>query len=136
MADLTVVAADVRPLPGAITARYTAGGSINVGDAVYLSGNKAVSQADGSAYATSVAIGVLVAIGAEAASSTIAASGDPVDVCLFGRCAGFTTSAGTLYFVDDDAGVIADAVGTKDCVVGVGEGSGVLIVRPWSIDVT
>ena len=136
MTDLTVVAADVRPLPRAVISRFTAGGSINVGDAVYISGNKAVSQADGSSFATSVAIGVLVAVGEEAASSTIAASGDPVDVCVFGRCAGFTTSAGTAYFVDDDAGVIADGVGTKDCVVGIGEGSGVLFVRPQQIDMS
>ena len=138
MADVTITAADVRPLPGAIVRRFTAGGSINAGEPVYVNAADAVSQADGSAVSTSFAIGVMVATGPSASSRTIAASGDPVDVALFGPVAGYSTNmaAGTVFYVDDDAGVIADAAGTKDTIIGIGLSTSVMLVHPQIIDLS
>jgi hypothetical protein len=139
MADVTITAADVRPLPGCIIRRFTAGGTIDVGSPVYVNDNDEVSAADGSAVDTAACIGVLVAVGgASPASREEAASGDPVDVVLFGPVAGYSTNmaAGTYFYVDDDAGVIADAAGTKSCIVGVGLSGSVLLVRPQVVDLS
>ena len=133
MADVTIVAADVRPLPGCVIRRFTAGGTIPVGAPVYLSANDTVSAADGSAVATAACIGVVVAVGgASPASRVSAASGDPVDVVLYGPVAGYSTNMvmGTYFYVDDDAGVIADAAGTKSTIIGIGLSASVLLVRP------
>ena len=61
MADVTIVAADVRPLEGCIIRRFTSGDTIGMGQPVYLSAADTVSLADGSAVTTSFAIGVAVA---------------------------------------------------------------------------
>lgn len=139
MADVTIVAADVRPLPGCIIRRFTAGGVIGVGEPVYLSAADTVARADGSAVATAACIGVMVAVGgANPASRTVAAQGDPVDVVLYGPVAGYSTNMafGKYFYVDDDAGVIADAPGTKDTIVGIGLSSEVLLVRPQVLDLS
>ncbi len=74
-------------------------------------------------------IGLVVA-GADGAVSF--AAGDWVDVVLFGPVEGFATNlaAGTRVYVDDDAGILADAVGTKVTLVGVGLNTTVLLVTP------
>lgn len=136
MTDLSVTAADVRPLSGCIIRRFTAGGTINVGSPVALSAAKTVVAADASNYATACAIGVLVATAPNAASTTAAASGEEVDVVLFGPVAGFTCTYATLYYVDDDAGVMADAAGSKDCIVGIGLDTETLLVHPQYIDMS
>lgn len=128
MADLTVTAAQVRPLQGAVVRRFTAGGTINVGSPVYLSAAGKVAAADGSAVATACAIGVLAAV-ADGASYTAAASGDTVDVVLSGPVGGYTCTYGTKYYVDDDAGVMADTAGTKSTIVGVGLDANTLLVN-------
>ena len=132
MADVTIVAADVRPLPGCVIRRFTAGGTIPVGAPVYVSTNDTVVATAGGAVATAACIGVLVAVGgASPASRVAAAAGDPVDVALFGPVAGYSTNmaAGTYFYVDNDAGVIADAAGTKSTIIGVGLSGSVLFVR-------
>lgn len=137
MADVTITAADVRPLPGCIIRRFVAGGTIPVGAPVYLSAADTVSAADGSAVATAAAIGVLVAV-MDPATAGQAASGEYCDVVLFGPVAGYSTNmaAGTYFYVDDDAGVIADADGTKGTIIGIGLSSSVLLVRPQVIDLS
>lgn len=134
MTDLVVTAADVRPLPGCIIRRFTAGGTVAVGSPVYLSDNAIVGAADGSTITTVWAIGVLVSTNPSAASQVSAASGDAVDVVLFGPVAGYTCVTNTLYYVDDDAGVIADAAGTKDCIIGIGLDTQTLLVHPQYVD--
>ena len=132
MADVTISAADIRPLPGCIIRRFTAGGVIGVGQPVYVSANDTVKAADGSAVATAACIGVLVAVGgASPASRIAAASGDPVDVVLFGPVAGYSTNmaAGAYFYVDDDEGVISTAAGTKSTIIGVGLSGSVMLVR-------
>lgn len=130
MTDLSPTAADVRPLNGAVVVRFAAGGTINVGAPVYLSAAGTVAAADGSAVATAAAIGILVATNPNAASQTAAASGDVCDVCVFGPVTGLGTVVyGTYYYVDDDAGIIADAAGTKSCIVGIGLDATTMLVR-------
>ena len=138
MADVTCTAADVRPLPGAITVRMEAAAAIDVGAPVYVSANGEVSEADGSGVATAAAIGVLVSVCDGAASSTAAADGDAVDVCIYGPVTGYSTNmaGGTYFYVDDDAGVIADASGTKGCIIGIGLNGTTLLVRPQVIDLS
>jgi hypothetical protein len=79
--------------------------------------------------ATNKCIGLVVANGSGAVSF---ASGDMVDVVLFGPVTGFATNlaADTLVHTDDDPGVLADAAGTKDTIVGIGLSTSVLLVRP------
>ena len=129
MADVTVVAADVRPLGGCIIRRFTAGEALTFGIPVYLSAANTVSKADGSAVATACCIGVVVA-GALGNSSV--ASGEECDVVVFGPVAGYSTNMafGSKFYVDDDAGIIADAAGTKSTIIGVGLSGAVLLVNP------
>lgn len=136
MADVTVVCADVRPLPGCIIRRFTAGGAIDVGMPVYLSAADTILPADGSAVATAACIGVLVAVAPGSASQTAAASGEACDVVLWGPVAGYSTNMayGAYFWVDDNGGIISTAAGTKDCVIGVGLSGSVLFVRPQPID--
>lgn len=134
MADLTVTAADVRPLPGCIIRRFTAGAAIDVGAPVYLSAAKTVSEADASTLAGAQAIGLMVATSPNAASTTAAASGEECDVVLFGPVAGCTCTYNTIYYIDDDAGVIADTAGTKSFIIGIGLDTETLLVRPQFVD--
>jgi hypothetical protein len=133
MADLTITAASVRPLEGCIIRRFTAGEAMTPGQPVYLSGNNTVSLCDASTVATNGCIGLVVSNQNGAVSF---AAGDPVDVVLFGPVNGFATNlaAGKVVYTDDDAGVLADAAGTKDTVVGIGLSTTVLLVRPQIID--
>ncbi len=132
MADLTFTVALVRPVGQCLIGRYLAGATLTPGVAVYLSGNRVVSPADGSAVATGMCIGVVIANQDGAVSF---ASGEEVDVLEFGKMAGVASNlaAGTICYVDDDAGIIADAVGTKVCRVGVGVSASVLLVNPCLI---
>lgn len=131
MADVTITAADVRPLPGCITRRYVAGGTIPVGAPVYLSAADTVSAADATDATASFAIGVLVAV-MNPATAGQAASGEYCDVVHLGPVAGYSTNMAqnALFYVDDDAGVISTATGTKTTIIGIGLSASVLYVRP------
>ena len=131
MADVTITAADVRPLPGCIIRRFVAGGTISVGEPVYLSAADTVSRADADATSTSFAIGVMVAV-MNPATAGQAASGEYVDVVLKGPVAGYSTNMAhnILLYVDDDAGVISTATGTRTTVIGTGLSASVLMVSP------
>ncbi len=132
MADVTVVAASVRPLTGAIIRRFTAGEAMTPGQPVYISANDTVSLTVGGAVATAACVGVVVA---GAAGLATIASGEEVDVCVQGAVTGYSTNmvAGTRYFVDDHAGVIADAVGTKSTIIGTGINATTMLVNPGII---
>jgi chitodextrinase len=99
-----------------------------MGQPVYLSAADTVSLADGSTVAMAAAIGVAVATPDGGTSAT---SGEMVDVVMAGPVAGYTTNMvfGTYYYIDNDAGVIADAAGTKSTILGIGLSSSVLLVR-------
>lgn len=132
MADLTVTAADVRPLEGAIVRRYPAGGSVNVGDAIYLNGGSAVQTAAGTATMGSALFHGIVVSAPNGAS--VAAAGDSVDVVIFGPVAGFSNmTGGALAWVSKTAGKLADAQagsGFYNCIAGIAESATVLFVRP------
>jgi hypothetical protein len=116
MALITRTAADVRPLPGAFVRRFTAGGSGTLGDSVYINSSEQVVQANAGAAGTTYAIGIIVSC---PNGGTTFASGDAVDVLLFGPMAGFSgmTPHDVLY-QSDTAGRIADAAGTTSHKVG------------------
>jgi hypothetical protein len=110
MADLTVTPADVRPLPGAISFRFTAGGTVNVGDEVYIAADDDVEQTDASALATANGRGIVVSA---PNGKLVAAAGDAVDVVVFGPVAGFDSlTPDTAGYASETAGKIADAAPT------------------------
>lgn len=129
MADLTVTAKSVRPLPGAVIRNFTAGAALNVGDLVYVDSNGKVQPTDADATGTLLAIGVVVSAGSIGATS--AASGDAVSVAVFGPVNGFggATPGGKLY-VSNTAGKIADAAGTNTRVVGIALAADTLMLIP------
>lgn len=117
MGDISVTAADVRPLPGATVQRFTAGGTLAIGDAVYVDSSGTVQRADGSTVGTVWAIGIAVST---PGGKTTVASGDRVDVVTAGPVTGFSgMTPGTLTYISDTAGALATAVGTKDTIVGI-----------------
>lgn len=135
MADVTISSTDIRPLDGCIIRRFVAGGTLNMGAPVYLSAADTVAHAAGGACTTSFAIGVAVAT---PDGGTTCSSGEYVDVVLLGPVTGYTTNMAhnAIFYVDNDAGVIADAAGTKDTIVGIGLSASVLFVRPIWIDLS
>jgi hypothetical protein len=134
MTDISLTAANIRALQanGAVPRNYEAGGSITIGDAVYINSDGEVEQADGSAQASAKAIGIAVE---SYDGETSVSSGDPVSVCVFGPVSGFSgmTPADTLY-VSDDAGDIADSAGTFSHVIGHAESATIVWVQPDQSD--
>lgn len=133
MANLAVTAQNVRPLDGAVTRPFIAGGTLSLGDTFYISGysgDKGVIQrADANVSAATARVrGLVVAIGA---GKTTAASGDAVTGCVFGPVAGFSgLTPGAQGYQSDDAGKIEDAVGAFDRFVGYAEAPTVFFVAP------
>jgi len=134
MADITVTAAQVATLPGAITRRHVAGGTLSVGQLVSLSTDGYVDPADGNVAEGTLArpIGIVVA---SYDGETSIASGDPVTVCVFGPVSGFSSmTPGDNHYLSDTAGRINDAVGTYDKIVGYAETASVLFVHIEQVD--
>jgi len=124
MADLTLVAADVRPLSGAIIRGGYLGEAASVGDLVSPKSDGLFWKSSASATPVLPAVGVVVAIGTEGATS--GAAGDRVSVQFGGPIAGFTVASAAKAFTSNNAGKIADAAGTTSQVVGVGLSDNVL----------
>lgn len=141
MADLTVVPKRVRPLLGAITRPYNAGGVVNVGDPVYIAADGDIEQADNVALASAKAIGVVVSIGAYGA--LVAAAGDRCDVTVFGPVGfgGTTLTPGAPVYTSATAGKIESAAagtGAFLWYIGYGEvisGETVIFINPWTHDI-
>ena len=134
MADVTVTAADVRPLGGAMIRRAVAASAITFGSVVYVSSYSGslpvVTKTNGAAVATGNPYGIVVAPSAATAGSSVA-SGEQCDVLVFGPVAGFSgMTSGNTYWVSDTTGVLATAVGSHSGVVGLAESPTVLFVRP------
>lgn len=84
MADITVTAAEVRPITGGcILQRMKVGTAVTRGQAVYIDSSGLVAPADADAEASSMAKGIVVSCGSQGATS--AAAGLEVDVVLMGR---------------------------------------------------
>ena len=137
MSDVTVTAADVRPLPGAIVRRYDAGDTVTPGQAVYLASDGDVEAADADAEASARAIGIAVA-GPDGKVSF--AAGDRVDVVTHGPVAGFSSlTPGGLMYSSVTAGSLADAAATASndyiWVIGYAEAATTVYVSPWTYDI-
>lgn len=135
MAALTVTAADVRPLHGAVVRRFTAGGTVSIGAGVYVDSSGTVQHTAGGAIGTTkTLVGVAVST---PDGGTSAASGERVDVVVSGPVAGFSSmTPGTVGFVSDTAGAIADAAGTKSAIFGVAIAADTFLVRPQIVDLS
>ena len=107
MADITVTAASVRPMPGAVIQRYQAGEAMDIGTAVYLKSDGKVWKADADAAASSMAIGLVVSA---PNGATAAAADDYVDVVVRGVVTGAASmTPGGLVYSSTTAGAVADA---------------------------
>ena len=134
MADIGVVAAQVRPLNGAIVRRFTAGAAVSVGDAVYVASDGDVEPADADALASAQARGIAVAVGV--AGATSAAAGQAVDVVTHGAVALGVTGLtdGEVIYVSTTAGKMDQtapaASGDYPFIIGWAEADGVIYVQP------
>lgn len=129
MADVTVTARNVSPLPGAICRPFLAGGSGSVGNLVYIASDGDVEVTDADAAGTARAHGMVVSAGTEGA--TTFASGDAVSVCVFGPVAGFSgATPGVLAYVSNTAGAVGDAAGTTSHIVGRFQSATELFIHP------
>lgn len=138
MADVTVTAADVRPLAGALVRRFTAGGAISMGNLVYIASDGDVEAADADAAASAIAAGIAVSTPDGGAA---AVAGERVDVVMLGPVAGFASlTPGIHLFASTTAGAIADAApagssGDYVYAVGVAESATTVFVRPFTYSV-
>lgn len=109
MADVTITQADVSPLEGSIVRNGVAGGTLGVGDLVYLPADGDWEEADASAAATARALGVVV--GTDDGDLTVGA-GDGISVAVFGPVAGFSAMVeGALHFLSNTAGRLSTTAG-------------------------
>jgi hypothetical protein len=133
MADITITATDVRPLPGALVRRFDAGGTCYAGEAVYVASDGDVERADANGSLSVIAAGIVVA---DNDGGTAFASGDRVDVVCFGPVAGYSSlTPGLPQYVSAEAGQMTQTPGdlgggTYECIVGLAEQSGVIFVNP------
>ena len=137
MSDVSVTAASVRPLPGAIVRRYDAGDTVTPGQAVYLASDGDVEAADADAEASARAIGIAVA-GPDGKVSF--AAGDRLDVVVHGPVTGFSSlTPGGLMYTSTTAGSLADAAATAAddyiWVIGYAESASEVFVAPWTYDI-
>ena len=137
MADITVTAADVRPLPGAIIQRFTAGAALSVGDAVYIASDGDVEKADADVAASAQAIGIVVSA---PDGATSASAGDAVDVVVYGPVTGFSgMTPGNLVYASVTAGKVADAApaatsGDYKWIIGRAVSAVTIFVAPFTDD--
>ncbi len=137
MAAISKTSADVRPLPGAVVVQGTAGEALNLGDVVYLDGTAgAYKKADRGAANTAQAKGIVVSA---PDGATSAASGDAIDVVVFGPVTGFSgMTPGALLYVGT-AGALDDAApaaasGQYKFIVGWARDASTVFVQPFTDD--
>lgn len=128
MADITVVTANVSPLPGAVTRDKAAGGSGALGDSVYYAADGDAEQGDASAAGTAKGRGVVIAI---QGGKTAFVAGDILTIAISGPVGGFSgmTPQDTLY-QSDTAGALGDAAGTTSHLMGYAESATVAVLIP------
>jgi hypothetical protein len=130
MANLTVTAANVRPLDGSVTRHYNAGAAgMAPGDAVHVASDGDVEKTDANVSNAAAAIrGLIVAIQGGKASTAI---GDRLTVAVFGPVAGFSgLTPGAPGYVSNDAGKLEDAAGAFTRIAGYAESATVFFVCP------
>ena len=130
MSVITVTAANVRALQanGAIVRNYSAGGTVAVGDAVYIAADGDVEKANGGAAGTAFGIGIAVESYDGATSITV---GNPVSVCVFGPVSGFSSATpASKGWISDTAGKLDTAAGTLAHELGYFESASIFFVNP------
>lgn len=124
---------DVKPLPGALCMRFDCGGTVLAGQAVYLDTSGDVNPAEAVTSTHQVVVGIAVA---DNDGGTSFATGDRIDVCVFGPLAGFSSlGEGTLAYCGTLAGQIETAnpgSGNYKYVVGVAFSSTIVFVNPYT----
>lgn len=127
MADITVTVASVATLPQTVTRTMTAGGAMNLGDAVQWGAT--ATAADGNAGGgAEKARGILINI---EGGKTAAVSGDAVEIAVFGPVTGYSgMTPGALCYVSDTVGRIGDAAGTNSFIVGWAVDATTIFVQP------
>lgn len=118
---------------GAVIRNYMAGGTVVVGNAVYLDSDGKVQKADANAsLAASRAIGIVVNT-SSLYGETSAPAGSYVSVCVFGPVYGFSGLAeGTFGWVGTTAGEIVDAAPSTayQYILGQCDAADIFFVRP------
>lgn len=118
------VAEHIKPLEGSLLRRGTLGATTLAGQPVTLQSDGYWDPTDTSTAQLTVAIAVQGGV-----------AGDRVDLVTYGPVVCMTgATPGTLIFGSDTAGAFAEAVGTKDTVIGFAETATVLFVQPQIID--
>lgn len=135
MADLNIIAGQIRPLNGAIVRRFVAGATLSVGDAVYVAANGTVQPADANTQDSAQARGIVVAVGVTGATS--ASTGQAVDVVTHGAIAagvGELTPGGAVFVSAANAGKLDQSApasaGDFPFSIGWAASSSVLYVQP------
>ena len=132
MTVIAVTAAQVRALTenGAVLLPpLLAGGTITIGDLVYMGTGGTVVAADANvSSAATKAIGIAVE---SFDGETSVASGNPVSVCCFGPVSGYSgMTPGANVWVSDTVGRLDDAAGTFDRIIGWALSAGIVFVNP------
>jgi hypothetical protein len=131
---MAVTARSVRALKGAITRPGVAGGAVAMGDAVYINSSGQWVEADANVSAVVAnARGIVVAVNEPA--ETTAASGDAIEVCVFGPVGGFSAlTPAARQFLGNTAGELVETAptgaGTWTTPVGYAESATILFVNP------
>jgi hypothetical protein len=112
----------VKPLEGATIRRYTAGSTIEAGEAVAMASDGQVDPADTSSMTLANVLGI---------SLQDAVANDRIDVVVHGPvvCMTGATVGGKVY-ATDTAGEPSHTAGTKTCLIGIAESATILFVRP------
>lgn len=132
MSVVTVTAANVRPLEGAVLRRYAAGGSGNKGDVVYVASDGDVEVTDSDSAGTSNGVGIVIGVSDEGVTTFVA--GDAVTVCVYGPVGGFASlTPGAVSYVSGTAGKLDTAAGTTLKRMGYNESATVFFVDPGQV---
>jgi hypothetical protein len=132
MSAITVTAANVRPLEGAVLRRYAAGGSGSKGDVVYVASDGDVEVTDADSAGTSNGVGIVVGVSDEGVTTFVA--GDAVTVCVYGPVGGFTLATpGAVSYVSGTAGKLDTAAGSTLKRMGYNESATVFFVDPGQV---
>ena len=130
--NISVTATDVRPLPGYLSVRLDAGGSLYAGQAVYIGSDGDVVAADADGSLSAAVLGIVVA---DNDGGTLFTDGDVVDVVYHGRVTGYASlTPGLVVFASTLAGQmqVVDSFASGDYVteVGLAVSATEILVRP------
>lgn len=135
---MAVTAANVRPdaNPGrSLRQDYDAGGSLTVGNAVYVASDGDIEAADANGAASVAAIGILAAVQDQSGGVTTLAANERGTVVTFGLVYGFTgLTPGAIQYISETAGAITETAptgaGTWTYAIGYAVDANTLFVLP------